>query len=124
MADAIRVQGLQELSRAFGRISADLRAEVRSELAAAGEPVRARGESLARSDIRNIGDRWSQMRIGVTSSLVYVAPKARRRRGSPRPNLAPLLMDKALQPALDQSAPEIVAHMDAMLGRLAGENGF
>lgn len=123
-AAEIRVKGLRELSSSFGRMSVDLKAELRGELAAAAEPVRSTAEQLAGSNIRNIGDQWSQMRTGVTTSLVYVAPKRRRRRGSPRPNLAGLLMDRAMQPALDEKASEVYGLVDVMLGRLAGENGF
>jgi hypothetical protein len=123
---AISVKGLRELNSAFGKISADLRYELRGVLAEAGEPVRTRAESLAQSEIRNIGDHWSRMRLGVTTSLVYVAPMSRRRRGakSARPNLAPLLMDRAMQPALEQAAPEVYGLIDVMLGRLSDENGF
>jgi hypothetical protein len=121
---AVSVKGLRELSRAFGKLSVELKQELRETLAAAGDPVRARAESLASSEIRNIGDHWSRMRLGVTTSLVYIAPASRRRRGSKRPNLAPLLMDRAMQPALDQEAPAVVGLLDAMLGRLSDENGF
>lgn len=70
--------------------------------------------------IRNVneGDRWSEMRIGFTRSaaVMYLAPKARRRRGSPktraRPNLANLLMDKAMQAALDLQQGEVVRRLD------------
>jgi len=124
MPGEIRVQGLRELSTAFGRLSAELKAELKAELAAAAEPVRARAEALATSEIRNIGPTWSRMRVGVTPGVVYVAPKSRRRRGSPRKNLAPLLMDRAMQPALEQEEPEVVGLLDAMLGRLSDENGF
>lgn len=123
-AGEIRVQGLRELTSAFGRMSVQLKRDLAGELAVAAEPVRSRATDLAQTEIRNIGDRWSQMRVGVTTSLVYVAPKARRRRGSPRPNLAGLLMNRAMQPALDEKAPEVVGLLDAMIGRLGGENGF
>lgn len=123
-AGEIRVQGLRELTSAFGRMSIQLKRDLAGELAVAAEPVRSRATDLAQTEIRNIGDRWSQMRVGVTTSLVYVAPKARRRRGSPRPNLAGLLMNRAMQPALDEKAPEVVGLLDAMIGRLGGENGF
>lgn len=128
-AGEIRVQGLRELNSAFGRLSAQLKAEIKGELSAAAEPVRARASDLASSEIRNIGDLWSQMRVGVTTSLVYVAPKQRRKRGHAgpryaRPNLAPLLMNRAMQPALDEKTPEVVSLLDVMLGRLSDESGF
>lgn len=128
-AGEVRVQGLRELNAAFGRISTQLKRDRASELAAAAEPVRARATDLAGSEIRNIGDQWSQMRIGVTTKVVYVAPKQRRKRGHSgarygRPNLGTLLMNRAMQPALDEKAPEVYGLIDVMLGRFAGESGF
>lgn len=124
MADTVRVQGLRELQSAFARIGGEVQGEIREGLVKAAEPVRGRAETHAVQEIRNIGSAWSRMRIGVTTKLVYVAPAMRRRRGTPRPNLAPLLMNRAMQPALDESAPEVVAALDFVVDRLAGENGF
>lgn len=120
----VRVEGLRDLNRAFARLGAGVKKELVGELALAAEPVRAAAVELAVSGIRNIGPRWSQMRVGVTQSLVYVAPKSRRRRGSPRPNLAPLLMDRAMQPALDENKEEVVTRLGLMIDRLGGESGF
>jgi hypothetical protein len=53
-----------------------------------------------------------------------MVPQAKRGRGSGRANLNALLMERAMQPALDQNESEVVDHMDKLLGRLAGENGF
>jgi hypothetical protein len=64
------------------------------------------------------------MRIGVTSKGAYVAPKTRRRGGSPRPNLATNLMNQAMLPALDDSADEVVARLERMLDRLDNTHGF
>jgi hypothetical protein len=51
------------------------------------------------------------MRVGTTRSLVYVAPVKRGVRGAAdrrrRPNLAPLLMDRAMEPALAQNEAEV-----------------
>lgn len=121
---AVRVEGLRDLNRAFARLGAGVKKELVGELALAAEPVRAAAVELAVSGIRNIGPTWSQMRVGVTQSLVYVAPKARRRRGSPRRNLAPLLMDRAMQPALDENQAEVVGRLELMVDRLGGESGF
>jgi hypothetical protein len=124
MASGIRVEGLRELDRAFGKISKDVRRDLRVEIRKVAEPVRVRAESLAVADIRNIGGTWSRMRIGVTTFGAYVAPKARRRGGSPRPNLGGLLMNKSMVPALHDESDVVVAGIDAMLGRLGGEAGF
>src|SRR5690242_2565980 len=107
MASAVHVEGLRELQRAFALISNDLRRDLRKQLAAAAEPARSRAESLAVSSIRNIGGKWSRMRLGVTTSAVYLAPKAHRAGGSPRPNLGPLLMKDSMLPAATETLPEI-----------------
>jgi len=120
----IRIQGLKELTRSFNRLGADFKVALRVELADLAEPTRADAEERAAREIRNIGDRWEQMRIGITGQVVYVAPKAHRRKGSPRPNLAPLLMDRAMQPALDSHADQIEAGVGRLFDRLAGEEGF
>ena len=56
--------------------------------------------------------KWAQMRIGVTQTLVYVAPqqrgiKSRTDRRLRRPNLADLLMGRAMQPALDKNVSRV-----------------
>jgi hypothetical protein len=123
MAEAIRVEGLPELDRAFGKISKDLRKGVRSAERMVAEPVRARAEGLAIEGISNIGGQWSRMRIGVTASNVYVAPKARNRGGSPRPNLGGELLE-AMNTALDDSREQVVAGFELMLDRLVSGAGF
>lgn len=124
--EGVRVEGLRELNQAFARISKDLAREMRGELRNVAEPVRAEAQQLAAARIRNIGQRWARMRVGVTQKLVYVAPRQRGVRSGARrrPNLAPLLMDRAMQPALDRHAGEVVKRLDQLLGRLGGENGF
>ena len=119
--DGLRVQGLRELEQAFARFGAAEKKMLAGVLASAAEPVRERAQELASHNITNIGPRWEQMKVGVTTKLVYVAPRARRRRGSPRPNLAGLLMDKAMQPALDEKAPEVESLLDVALGELGDE---
>lgn len=120
---AVRVRGLAELNRAFKSYDADLHRELRAELRTVAEPVKRSAQQNAVASIRNIGDHWSRMKIGVTTSLVYVAPFSRRRGGSPRPNLAPQLQ-AAMDQALDENQGEIAAGLDAMLTRVGDENGF
>ena len=121
--EGVRVDGLRELNRAFAKFGAEEKKALTGALADAAEPVRARAETLADQNIRNIGPDWDQMRTGATTKLVYVAP-ARRRGRNPnlaRPNLAPLLMDKALSPALEEAMPEVVDLLDGVLGQLGDE---
>ncbi len=121
---AVRVKGLRELQRAFRDADKQLNKDLRAALRDVAEPVRAEAEERAVADIRNIGDDWSRMRVGVTQKLVYVAPKerGRRTRGNPliaRPNLAPLLMERAMAPALESQENEIARGLGEMLDDLA-----
>jgi len=119
---AVRVRGLRELQAALARADKQTRLGVQGELRRVAEPVQRGAEALARSEIRNIGPRWSRMRVGITRSLVYVAPRPRGLRGDEarkRRNLAPLLMDRAMQPALDRRHGEIEAEFGHMLDRVA-----
>ena len=120
---AVRVSGLRELQRALQAVAKDVNKELRKELREVAEPVRSLAAAKA-AGVGNIGPAWSRMRVGVTGRVVYVAPKSRRHGGSPRPNLGGLLMDRAMQPALDELAPEIYAGVERMLDRLGSENGF
>lgn len=85
------------------------------------EPVRAEAASLAASSIRNIGPDWSRMRVGLTVDTVYVAPRQRgNKKGSrKRRNLAPLLLERAMEPALDHHTGEIERAFGQMLDRVA-----
>jgi hypothetical protein len=118
---AIRVEGLRELKWAFNRIDRQLADDLEGVMKDAAEPVRSTAEQLAIAKIRNIGVRWSGMRTGIAGggSVLYVAPKARRSQGGdPRPKLAPLLLEKAMIPALDQNREEVVRRVERMLDRV------
>ena len=123
---AIRVRGLRELQRDFKKMEGSLSKEVKSGLKEAAEPVKETAQQLALSRIRNMTSSpdWAEMRIGVTARSVYMVPQRRRRGGSARPNLSPLLLERAMDPALEQRADDVVARVDKVLGHLAGENGF
>jgi hypothetical protein len=123
--EIIKVHGLRELEVALSRYNRDVKKTVNHALREAAEPVRAGAEGLALSEIRNLGPRWSRMKVGVTSKLVYVAPATRPRGGgSARPNLAPLLMDRAMQPALEQRSEEVYAGLELAVDRLGEQCGF
>lgn len=122
-SSAVRVEGLRELNRAFARADRKLKKELTGSLREAAEPVRAAAEHRAATEIRNIGegDPWSLMRTGVTTKVVYVAPKqrgARGRGGRRRPNLAGLLMDRAMAPALAANREQVVHRVDGLLGSI------
>lgn len=115
-APAVQVKGLRDLQRAFKLADATARRELRDALKEIGEPIARDAEALAVAKIRRIGKAWPQMRVGVTQSLVYVAPKQRgskQNRALRRPNLFDLLMGRAMEPALDQN----IAGVDAAVGR-------
>src|SRR5262245_51912125 len=110
MVSAIHIRGLRELDAAFAAASKAEQKGLRLGLAEAAEPVERDAERLARERISRIGEAWPQMRIGVTSRLVYVAPRQRARSGNPnlkRPNLATLLLGRAMTPALEVNAGEV-----------------
>ena len=123
-AEGVRIEGLAELNRAFRQLSTDSARELRGELLKAAEPVRAAAQTLAGQRITNIGPVWSGMKAGATSRYVYVSPKARRRGGSPRPNLGGLLMKRAMQPALAKEAPTVEGRLERLFNRLADRHGF
>jgi hypothetical protein len=102
---------MRETSAAFARAGAQASKGLRTAEKHAAEPVRRDAEELAQSKIPRIGREWWRMRVGVTQRLVYVAPVRRGvRRGDlrhARPNLAYLLMERAMRPALEQNADEV-----------------
>lgn len=123
-AGQIRIKGQAEVEAAFLSLRKEVLAELRPALREIAQPVRELASEKAMENIRNIGAAWSRMRVGVTTKVVYIAPTSRRHGGSPRPNLAALLMDKAMQPALDESQGEIVAKLDALVDLSAARSGF
>lgn len=117
----VRVSGLSDLNRALRRTDRDVRNGIRKELRVVAEPVRIDAEGLAVQRISSIGRVWPRMRVGITTDSVYVAPRNRGTRLAERkrPNLAPLLMDRAMQPALERHAPEIERELGDVLDRVA-----
>jgi hypothetical protein len=127
MPPAVQVRGLREVNAAFAKADRQTRLGVRAGLRDVAEPVRRDAEQLAASTIPRMprSPRWSRMRVGVTRTLVYVAPRQRGARGRnnprARPNLAPLLMDRAMQPALDRHENEIEGRFEQLLDHIADD---
>jgi hypothetical protein len=120
-SQAVRIEGLQELERAFRLYGNGLEKGVREALETAAEPVRTDAQALAVSSIRNIGMTWSRMRIGVTRRTAYIAPQERGRARRPnryRPNLKGLLLDRAMEPALTRNIPRVEQEIGAALDDL------
>ena len=115
---SVKVRGLRELDAAFRLADKTLDRELRTALREAAEPVRQDAEALARANISHIGIAWPQMRVGVTTRLVYVAPKQRSRSGNPRlkrPNLATLLLGRSMEPALERNVGQVEARVGVAL---------
>lgn len=119
MPEAITVQGLTALQRAFKAADAAQQRELRKALRVAAEPVRADAERLAVAGIRRIGVPWSRMRIGVTNREVYLAPRERGQKGRDqrlrRPNLRSLLLGRSMEPALQHNRPAVIAGVEHVL---------
>jgi DNA-binding Lrp family transcriptional regulator len=124
MPGTVTIRGLRELQRDLRRANKDIAGELKDALSKVGEPVRVLAESNAASEISHIGPRWSRMRLGVTTKVVYIAPKSRRRGGPPRANLAALLRDKAMEPALESETGHVVAAIEDMLDTFGTTHGF
>lgn len=118
------LRGMKELSQAFRLAEKGLSADLKMGLRSVAEPVRFDAERLASAEITHIGIPWSKMRTGVTQTMVYVAPnergvKTRGRNSRKRPNLATLLRDRALQPALAANRHKIEEEVEHVLNDLA-----
>jgi tRNA G10 N-methylase Trm11 len=119
MADAVVVEGLTDLQRAFKAADVSVQRELRKALRLAAEPVRADAERLAVAGIPRIGTPWSRMRVGVTNREVYLAPRERGQKGRDqrlrRPNLRALLLQRSMEPALAQNTAAVMAGVDVAL---------
>jgi hypothetical protein len=119
MAGPVHVKGLAGLQRGFRTLDKDLSKELRTTLRRAAEPVRVEAEALAESSISNIGSDWSRFRTGVTTNVVYVAPRMRvPKRRYRRPNFATLLMERAMAPALKAHVDQIEREIGKTLDHL------
>lgn len=119
----LAVKGLKELTRTFSKAPSDVNRAYRAELRTVAEPTKSTAETLATSRIRKMTPAWAKMRVGITQKLVYVAPRQRGVKGRAgqvrrRPKFGTLMMDRAMQPALDQHQAQIARDFDVMLDRL------
>jgi hypothetical protein len=123
------VKGLRDVNAAFAHTDRDLRLGWRAGMRQVAEPVRRDAQESAMSAIRRMpgSPKWARMRVGVTRTMVYVAPRQKGTRGRgpagrSRPNLGDLLMDRAMQPALERHEHEITARFEHLLDHVA--DGF
>lgn len=122
-SSGVHVRGLRELERDLRRGNREVLRELRREIRLVAEPVRELAEQKAASEITRIGPRWQRMKVGGVS-VVYVAPLSRRRGGPPRANLADLLLDRAMVPALNELEGEIVGRVEGFLDTFGNSIGF
>lgn len=122
--DAIIIENLDELTRAFSMVEEDIGKDLREGFRSAAEPVRSDAEARALTSIRRMTIPWSRMRVGITRRWVYVAPNERGVKSSGmqsrrRPNLAGLLRDRALDPAAEQNIEVVERETIDVLNDLA-----
>lgn len=124
----VGVSGLKELHRDLLKMADQIDDDLRDGLREAADPVKEAAQSKALSEITNMPPTpdWAEMRIGVTraAATVYMVPAHRRSRGSGRSNLANLLMERAMDPALEEKAGEVEEGVGRIFDKLAGHNGF
>lgn len=114
-ARTVRVKGATDLIRAFSVLDRNLGRGIKEALENAAEPVRSEAASLAQTQISGMARSrlpWWQMRTGSNLTTVYVAPQQRGvktigKRPRMRPNLATLLLGRAMEPALDNNADRV-----------------
>lgn len=126
MSSAVTVRGLRELEITFQALGKEAKRALNAELRNVAEPIRSDAQSLAASGIPRIGPKWSRMRVGVTRTLVYVAPREKGVRGrgadpGRRPKFADLLLDRAMDPALEKNKPRIEGAVEDLFERLAND---
>jgi len=120
--------GFRELNLAYKGAERDVRLRWRANLRRIAEPTRQDAERSAMSSIRRMpgSPKWSRMRVGVTQRVVYIAPRQRGTRGRgpagrARPNLGNLLMDRAMQPALERNEEQIFQNVEQLMDRIAAD---
>lgn len=119
---SFKVERLSVVTRALQAADAQLRQEGTTELAAIGGLVEHAAEVNARGVLNRPKTRdWSTMRTGVTPRVVYVVPQNKGTRGRTprhRPNFAPLLLNRAMRPALNAQRPEAMRRYRALTARV------
>lgn len=119
---SFKVERLQVVTRALQAADAQLKREGTNELAAIGGLVEHGAEMRAKGVLNRPRTRdWSQMRTGVTPNVVYVVPQLKGARGRgprTRPNFAPLLLNRAMRPALTANRPEALRRYRALTARV------
>ena len=137
--EEIHVRGLDELKAKLRRAGDGIPRDFTKELQTALQPAGEAAHGLAVSEISHMHDRpWSKFRVVAKSKGAYMAPSQRgtsskqsraQRRGryskmsgsrlasTGRPNLAPLLLTRAMEPAFEATKPLLIARMNVVFAK-------
>ena len=119
----VRLEGLNELVRAFRVADKAVARDVRTAIEQAGEPIRQEAEQRVRTNISGMARSripWWTIRAGVERSTIgYIVPAQRGGRGrSGRRNLASLIAAQE-EAALDANAHRVLDEFDDALNEVA-----
>jgi hypothetical protein len=123
--NAIRIEGLRELERAFKLYGRGLDKGLREAVEAGAEVVRPDAEALTVSTIKRSAVDWTAMRAGVKGRVGFVAPVqrgtySRRNRGYARgQKFTDRVLSRALEPALEQNVSRVEQEFEDALADLA-----
>lgn len=118
MTQTVRVKGLRELLAVTDQLPKDVRKGVRKELRRVAEPVRDEANSRFLADVSPVR---SQTRYGISVrkvGTISVEQRAKAKTGNPllkRGSFTDLQWSKALGPAVDSHADDMVRAMDDVL---------
>jgi hypothetical protein len=120
------VENYTTLMRLFAKTDRETRLAFRADLRAVAAPVQADARTLALARVPRMprSPKWAEMRTGITQKLVYVVPRQKGVRGrgpKARPKLAKLMLDRAMNPALERNRGRIEARFGQTLDRLCAE---
>ncbi len=121
---AIKVTGLSELIQGFEKVDRELGKEVRRALRDAGDVVARDAHGRAVREIRHMTEPWSEFRLGMSQSdvsfVVYIVPRQRGVKSGPkvRHKFSGLMLDRAMNPALEENANEIRKELENAINDL------
>ena len=121
MANAIQVDGLADLQRAFTAADRALRQDLKDALEEAAAPVRTDAQLAATTISHMTTVPWTRMRIGTLGSVVYVAPVERgvkgRQQARRRPKFKNVLGPR-MDLALEKNRGHVIRRLDQMLAEV------
>ena len=123
---AVRVDGIDDLVRAFNAADRALTGDLKDALVEAAAPVRRDAQVLAPAQITRLGagDPWARMRLGTLAGgrIVYMAPVERGAKGRANQNrrrrrFKPLLL-RPMEQALVQNRGHVIRRLDGLLAEV------